>query len=595
MKKILLAALLLLMILPGAFAREYSYLNPPSISIMDFDVNMPGIRYEDDFGEFNDKEFYGRLINQTLLTVLIQKNSSNDFVVLRDDMGGLLANPLEFTEARYFPTLLKIYDKKYVEAALGNNNYTPADLYSKNADAFSYADLDFVVLGNVYQAAEKISVNVRVLNTSRGEELFSYIGTIEQDLSNINEVCDQIAGNIITDILKNYCSQFIIKVKENIDADKEPLYFCQSRQEYDNEDNTINYNDTFKKDVYRETYYWILPGDYVFTVYSGVKKSVHEIPVAINPREIKVIEINETHFEIDTGELVISGVAPTDAYSVEIKEKVKDAEYLWEIEKGGLTTQAPINFTFKNGDFVPDRDDDDKDDEKKKETGDAYWVYNSFANEIVVTNLKLSQYEIILTPVAESVKRKGITGIVFISSREIERSDPVSVDLERDREVTVDIEDFNIVRGGEVDAYQQTRITFLFDPAFVDENTHLFVESFGSTGYLLINEIEKLVIEDEYDQEQWEDLAGRSFYVWMTRDDDDTFYDAFISYESIVAENDRILFTEFRKRPRTAVLSSSSAPSAPSSRSAEASGGGEEEPRGIVAFFQNLFGGRNKD
>ena len=566
MKKIFLITILLSSVIFSITAREYSYLNPPSISIMDFDVNMSEITYGENEKQLVSREYYGKLVNQTLLTILIQKNSDNEVIISGNDIAEITANDKMFEDARYFPTLLKIYDKKYVESALGNNNYTVGDLYTKNADAFDYAALDFVVLGNVYETSDKIGVNVRVLSTSRGEELFSYIGFINDDLGNLNEVCDNIAENIITDLLKNYCSQFIIKIKDNADTEKDPLYFCQSSQEYDNEDGTISYNDTFKKGVYSEHYYWILPGDYVFTVYSKTNKSVHELPVTIDPREIKIIEVNEDHFEVDTGSLTIGGIAPTDAYSVNITEKVKDAEYLWEIGEIKDSDRKNYRFTFNAGKFDHTYDD--------QETDKPLWIYNSFNNEILISNLMISQYDVTVTPVADSIKRKGITGIVYISSKEIETSDEVAINLDVEKDTDIDIEDFNIRKASTVESYQQTRITFLFNPAFDGDDTELYVDSQGSLGYLLISNIEKLVIEDEYSKEEWEDLAGKTFLVEMERDGE--YYSAFLSYDSIAAEDDKIIVAEFKKQAKLITQDSAGAPA-------------EEEERGIANFFKNLF------
>lgn len=573
MKKILLITILLSSIIFSATAREYNYLNPPSISIMDFDVNMSEVTYGESDSQLVGKDYYGKLINQTLLTILIQKNSDNQVLISGDDIASVTANDKMFNNARYFPTLLKIYDKKYVESALGDNNFTVGDLYSKNADAFDYADLDFVVLGNVYETSDQIGVNVRVLNTARGEELFSYIGFIDNNLTNLNRVCENIAENIITDLLKNYCSQFIIKIKDNTDTGKDPIYFCQSSQEYDNEDNTISYNDTFKKGVFSESYYWILPGDYVFTVYSKTNKSVHEIPVTIDPREIKIIEVNEEHFEVDTGTLTIGGIFPTDAYSVNIKEKVKDAEYLWEIGEMKDSDRKNYRFTFNAGEFDHTYDD--------QETDKPLWIYNSFNNEIYISNLMISQYDVTVTPVAESIKRKGITGIVYISSKEIETSDEVSVNLDSENDEKIEIADFNIRKASNGDSYQQTRITFLFNPAFDGEKTELFVDSQGDLGYLLIRNIEKLVVEDEYSKEEWENLAGKTFLVEMERDGE--YYSTFLSYDGIEAEDDKIIVAEFKRQAKLLTLDSSG--------TAAGTSVAAQEERGIINWFKKVFGG----
>ena len=582
MKRLLLITLLLSTFIFSTFAKEYSYLEPPSISIMDFDVNMETSQYvvNDDVVRY-DQDYYGQLINQTLLTVLIQKNSANDVYIAQDNIAGFHSNDKRFDEARYFPTLLKIYDKKYVETALGNNNYTVNDLYSRNADAFDYADLDFVVLGNVYRSSDKIILNVRVLSTTRGEELFSYIGTINSDMSNLNSVCNAIAGNIITDLLKNYCSQFVIKVQEKdddgkdvrVDADKQAFYFCQSRQEYDNENEKVSYNDTFKKDVYTDYYYWILPGDYVFTVYSKVNQTVHEIPVTIDPREIKLVEITEDHFEVEKGSLTVTGIFPTDGYNFSIKEKVKDVKYLWEINQNNDDATKEYNFTFMDGE-IEDNDDFDSWDIDKENDDEPKISYNSFTNEIKIRDLNISSYDVIVTPVAKSIQRKGVTGIVYISSREIETSDEVLADLNTEKDVIIDIKDFGIKEFNPGDAFQQTRLTFLLDKAFDDKTVHLYVTNQDVEGYVPIRNIEKLIIEDEYSEEEWEALSGQSFMVTMIREG--IVYFRYISFEEIKASNDKIIILDLSKSSGAVELSADSS---------DKSGGG------IGGFMSNLFKG----
>ncbi|MBF9014987.1 MULTISPECIES: hypothetical protein [unclassified Oceanispirochaeta] len=582
MKRLLLITLLLSTFIFSTFAKEYSYLEPPSISIMDFDVNMETSQYviNDDVVRY-DQDYYGQLINQTLLTILIQKNSANDVYIAQDNIAGFHSNDKRFNEARYFPTLLKIYDKKYVETALGNNNYTVNDLYSRNAAAFDYADLDFVVLGNVYRSSDKIILNVRVLSTTRGEELFSYIGTINSDMSNLNSVCNAIAGNIITDLLKNYCSQFVIKVQEKdedgkdvrVDADKQAFYFCQSREEYDNENEKVSYNDTFKKDVYTDYYYWILPGDYVFTVYSKVNQTVHEIPVTIDPREIKLVEITEDHFEVEKGSLTVTGIFPTDGYNFSIKEKVKDVKYLWEINQNNDDATKEYNFTFIDGE-IEDNDDFDSWDIEKENDDEPKISYNSFTNEIKIRDLNISSYDVIVTPVAKSIQRKGVTGIVYISSREIETSDEVLADLNTEKDVIIDIKDFGIKEFNPGDAFQQTRLTFLFDKAFDDKTVHLYVTNQDVEGYVPIRNIEKLIIEDEYSEEEWEALSGQSFMVTMIREG--IVYFRYISFEEIKASNDKIIILDLSKASGSVELSADSS---------DKSGGG------IGGFMSNLFKG----
>lgn len=586
MKRVLLVTIILSTFVFSAFAKEYSYLNPPSISIMDFDVNMETSQYvvNDDVVRY-DQDYYGQLINQTLLTVLIQKNSANDVFIQQDDIAGFYSNDKNFDEARYFPTLLKIYDKKYVENALGNNNYTVNDLYSRNADAFDYADLDFVVLGNVYRSTDSIILNVRLLSTTRGEELYSYIGTINSDLSNLNSVCNSMASNIITDILKNYCSQFIIKVQDDkdnkgqkVDHEEtlEPYYFCQSRQEYDNEDNQVSYNDTYKKSVEKDLYYWILPGDYVFTVYSKTNQTVHEIPITIDPREIKLVEITDKHFEVEKGSLTLTGIFPTDGYNFKIKEKIKDVKYLWEINQESNDETREYNFQFLNGEII-DNNSDDKWDATPNEVkdGEATVSYNSYTNEIKFRDLNISAYDVSVTPVAKSIQRKGVSGIVYISSKEIETSDEVPADLNVEKDLTIDIEEFDIKKYESEESFQQTRLTILFDKAFDDATVLLHVENQGIKGFIPINNIEKLIIEDEYSEEDWEALAGQSFMVSVYREH--VFFTKQLKFEDIIASKDNIVILDLSNKSGAIEVGADTSVS---------SGGG------ISGFFSGLFKGK---
>lgn len=486
MKKGILFLFILLSLTGTLAAKEYSYLNPPTISVMDFEVTIEEPVVQENY---IDKAYYGQLVNHTLVTMLIRKNTARD---------------VEVGIARYFPTLLKIYDKKYVESALQANNFSVGDLYQKNSEAFNYADLDFVVLGNVYETKREkqyIGINVRVLNTYRGEELFSYIGLIDIDLSNLYEVCGRISENIIVDILKNYCSQVIIKETRSTDmefrvpSDADYLLFCQSKQEWDNENAIISTNDTFKKTINGETFYWILPGDYIITVYNKPYKSVAEIPVTINPREIKLIELRKEHFLVDTGTITIQNVFPVDAFGFIIKEKVRDAEYIWEIGMDLGEEVQEHRVTFRRGDF---------DSASESELGPR-WVYKAATNEIIISNISLSKYDIRVAPVAESISKESITGIAKIALRRIETSAPIEVDLKRDREVVLNIDDFGVRKDFEVEAFKKTRVTFLMQPAFSRGYVELEVNDGDTFGYLLLTNIEKLVIEDEYNQEDWGD------------------------------------------------------------------------------------------
>ena len=79
MKKFILVLIVITLPLILANAKEYSYLDPPTISVMDFEVTVGKkvIREKDKEPIILDQEYLGKLINHTLVTVLIERNASN--------------------------------------------------------------------------------------------------------------------------------------------------------------------------------------------------------------------------------------------------------------------------------------------------------------------------------------------------------------------------------------------------------------------------------------------------------------------------------------------------------------------------------------
>ncbi len=510
MKKCLIVLLLLALQATTIGAKEYSYLTPPTLSVMDFEVTIQKKILIVEKGKepvVVDEEHLGELINHTLVTVLIQKNASNTIDIKEDRKFPRYLKGIE--QARYFPPLLKIYDKKYVELALQQNNFRLQDLYDKNAEAFNFADLDFVVLGNVFEEKDRYGLNVRVLNTYRGEELYSYARFISKDLSDIHEACSDVAENIIIDILKNYCCQFMVKRTEEVldktdaeEADpKDFLLFCQSKQEIDNENLAIPSNDTYKKLIYSDLYYWILPGDYIVTVYGRENKSIREIEFTINPREIKLIPLEKEHFEEERGSIVIGGVFPVDSFTFHIEEKPKDAEYIWEVGREYEQIQRKYENTFKEGKFDPAPDQEQF----------ASWSYQAATNEIIIKNVGLAKYEVKVTPVAEAISKDSITGIVKLSSRQIETSKPIEVDLKAEKHVVINIDDFQIKKEFEVESYRLAKVSIFFNPGFskerIDVKEKVYFGPDYREGFILLRDIEKLVIEDEYSKDEWDALT----------------------------------------------------------------------------------------
>ena len=524
MKKVIMIFAFILLMLPVLGAKEYSVLSPPTISVMDFEVNMEEPRVE---GDVVSRRYFGELINHTLVTVLIQKNNALDLLIPRDDY----YYSEDAGDARYFPPLLKIFDKKYVETALTENNYAVSDLYTKDNNAFAFPDLDFIVLGNVFDSVQnKISLNVRLLNTYRGEELFSYTGLINKDMSNLYEVCDYIASSIISDILKNYCSQVV--VRRNSLAPKGVAFdlFCQASRVRDNVDNTITMNDTYKKGIIESSHYWVLPGDYTVTVYNRENKAVNELPFNIQPREIKLIELEPQHFEVASGSLTITNLPPTESYIFQIKEKARDAEYIWEIGRDLSSTLQEFTFVFNGGVF----------DREPGETGPR-WSYRSAGNELIINGLSLTSYDVTVTPVAESISKESITGIVKISSRAIETSDPYTVDLRVDSSTEASLNDFNLKTDTTDGGFQKTRITFIMNPAFDGKPVELSVGDGNRMGFLILDNIEKLVIEDGYGEAEWKELPYFNFRL----EKDNRIFTAKYLPSALAADRDLVVFVDF--------------------------------------------------
>lgn len=605
MKKLIIISLAFCVAAVMLPAKEYSYLDPPTISVMDFEVNIEEPLVS---GTPVSKEYFGQLINHTLVTVLIQKNNEFGLVIpghphynalnYADSREGF-EGPLK-TDAEFFPPLLKIYDKKYVETALRENNFTVNDLYTKSPEAFNFPDLDFVVLGNVFRyQGDKIALNVRVLNTYRGEELFAYSEFIDEDMSGLYEVCDLIAHQILIDILTNYCSQVLVKSIKFVNPNQFPdleswaaeqarwegenpyQLFYQSRQEKDNTDEVITANDTFKKKIVRDRYYFMLPGNYVLSVYNEDKQSVQEIPVELKPREIKVVQLKTSHLDTVTGSITIENWKPTDAYRVEIVELERDAKYLWEVGNDMLGDVGEAEWrNFRDGDVEKRRDvPAGAEGEGTESPAQTVWLYNAARQELSISRLPLMKYSVRITPLPDNISKEDIFGILRVSSRAIESSDAVDADLRFEKDITLDIADFGVTDSVVSDVFQTTRVTFLIPEAF-EMDTILFNYSESDReGNLAFYGYEKLVVEGMYTEEEWNDFISVQ-YTFNGSDNQGLRRTARLSLpkESIEAKRDSIYVIALRE----------------SSLSPFAIDTGEEEKKGLGGFLERLFGG-NKD
>ncbi len=573
MKKWILFIAVLITVAVLAPAKEYSYLDPPTISVMDFEVNIEEPLVE---GNPVSKEYFGKLINHSLVTVLIQKNNEFGLVIpghphypkLNYADANENEQPPFKTDAEFFPPLLKIYDKKYVETALAENSYTVNDLYTKSPDAFNFPELDFVVLGNVFEYEnDKIAVNVRLLNTYRGEELFAYNEFIYDDMHGLYEACDLIAHKILIDILTNYCSQVMVKsiqfanpneyqtadewqsVQRRISGDNPYQLFLQSREEVNNTAEIIPANHTFKKPIRRDQFYFMLPGTYVLTVYNEVKQSIQEIPIEIAPRDIKIFQLEEEHLETLTGSIVIQNWKPTDAFEIEVTELERDAKYLWEVGNDRLGDAAkPLRRNFKDGDFLPTPGGTGPDGGNEKGNAlEPVWLYNAAKQELSITRLPLMKYAVRLTPLPDNISKENIFGILRVSSKGIEKTNAVDADLRFEREVLLDMEDFGVKFSETENVFKTTRITFLIPEAFEMGWVRFGYTEGDREGRLFFWNYEKLVVEGTYTEEEWNDFVNVR-YELEGGETGNTRLAAFdFSKEEIEAERDKIVVVELKE------------------------------------------------
>ncbi|MCX7023899.1 MAG: hypothetical protein NT080_04690 [Spirochaetes bacterium] len=550
MKRVLLIVALALAFVLPASTQDFTFLQPPTLAVMDFEVSMSAAENE------ATKTFYGQLISQALLTVLVQQNAAPQVETPRDkylgapeynkENPGLAGSAQAATELRrYFPPIFKIFDKKYVELALQNNNFTTRDLYTKSVGAYAFTDLDYLVLGNVYEtrigSGEKqrdaIGFNVRVLNTKRAEELYSYSEVVDSDLRDLPAACARIAQLIMRDILNSHCAQFVIKESAEVSEspeEKSLLFFWQSRQIRKDDATVADSDDSHKRMVAKETFYWALPGQYVISVYNSVTQQIKTIPFTLAPRDIYHITIEKQHLESERGTITIKGVLPTDSYRFEAVPEKQREQYWWEI---GVSSNPPPGFTVEisNGEEPlvymtwPDKLRHTKDEAVKA-------VFRPASNDIVIGNIQISGYEVTATAQPSS-GASAITGWWRVSSRLFVRSSPYRVDLHTQKDVSIAIADFRLQEKKALEAPRKTKVSFLFNPGF-ESQALLKIDDTLNSNWMYWRDKEKLTIESEYSQADWDALPDVS-YTFM-----------FLYRPSVSGEVDGgIIFTRSFKKP----------------------------------------------
>jgi hypothetical protein len=550
MKRTLIILAVLVVAAATTQAQAYTFLNPPTLAVMDFEVSMSAADKE------ASKSYYGQLISQAILSVLVQQNASDVVSTPREvekvpgtpvyspgaearpSTGFALFGPSKEERAAeaargqdiryYFPPIFKIFDKKYVELALQNGNFTTRDLYTKAAGAFGFTDLDFLVLGNVYETKagtrDAVGFNVRVLNTKRAEELYSYAAVVDRDLHDLPVACATISQMIMRDILNSHCAQFVITKAADVNGLNTPFanvpsqntqgdapnyrLFWQSRQ-VEKDDNTVaDSGDSDKREVKEDLFYWALPGQYVISLYNIDTQQVRTIPFTLAAGDIKHVAIQRPHLEAEKGSITIGGIFPTDSYKFVIAEEKRTEQYWWEIgqkPRGG----KPITVKFENGEKPEVTFGDEKKaaaaaDVQMADARSPSAEYRAATNEIVVRNVMLSAYSI----TANSQPPAGasdVTGSWRVSTRLAVQSKPLPIDLRAQKDMRLMVADFGLQEKKALDMPRKTKVTFFFNPGFGFWN-YLTIDDQVNVDSLWWRDKTKVTIESEYSPADWDAL-----------------------------------------------------------------------------------------
>jgi hypothetical protein len=135
--------------------------------------------------------------------------------------------------------------------------------------------------------------------------------------------------------------------------------------------------------------------------------------------------------------------------------------------------------------------------------------YRAATNEVVVRNIALSGYDVTATAQPSS-GTSGITGWWKVSSRLFVRSSPLRVDLHTQKDAKITIADFKLQEKKVLDAPRKTKVSFLFNPGFGSQ-AWLEIDDMLNNNWLWWRDKEKITIESEYSQADWDALPDVSY------------------------------------------------------------------------------------
>lgn len=624
MKKINFLLLLFFLMVSLGFARDFTNLKPPSIAVIDFINNTGseelGGKNLDQVVNIHGNE-WGQILSQALLSALIQQNNYHyAFPAKKCAIIG------EFPVSA-FP-LLKIIDKKYVEEALADSKYSVSDYYRKSGELFQIAELDFLVIGNIYEsqlvppnkgqknAAETrrqndkdglkekqdfLSGHIRVLNLKRGEEIFSYNFAVQRDFKDLKEIFSNLAYLIVGNILKSQKTNFQIAVSEEIFENERntaenslkeiPLRVFFRPKRIINQENIVEpSNDTHyieilinpEKDAgnYNSGFLSFLPGDYELLVYHKLKDSISQYDIKLNAREYNKHIIKKEDFKTQSSTITINNVKPTDNFSLYLEEKEQSLKYFWEVSQGVSRQPKTLRFQFRAGNI-----------ENINSLGlvSINGFYDSYNNQVVIEGIIPSVYQLrILQNSRLSVS--GVTGIQKYSINAVRSTEPQTINLEKERQVTLSFqklissaekrvipkvsqptrsskeeaddedededEDVEGDKPEEEEIYrpsftreresdlQKIKISFIFNPGFNYKEIKMYLDK--SKNFISIKDTQKIILEESYLQSEWKKLSYEYIKYRFEVDGLQTVA-GIITKKDIERDPDKIIIIDFTK------------------------------------------------
>ena len=478
------------------FSRDYSFMDPPRIAVMDLEetknsigtfssyINVPSANtLYTDLG-------LGSAVSNALLTQLIKKDGPG----------------------RQLFSALKVYDKKYIELALKDNNYNINDLYALKPDVFKVTNIDYVIVGNVYElnggsegGGSQYGVNLRVLSIGRAEELLSYQLRVNLDLSNLDTACDMFSRRLISDILKNYYSK--IRIIRNEIEDEEFRCFIRPKFVRDNEDRIVNSNDTHYESINDKInkVFELLPGEYDLLIYHP-KYEIKKMTINLNPREYKEISLRASDFEPMVGsKLIISDVFPTDNFRMYIKGKSQELFYFWEIDNYKGEAVIETKKTIHEIEFNKEQNY-----QLGKSVGSVMVQYDSSNNRLIIDKLDPSIYDVEVVP--EGSRKSSITGIKEMILTDSRFYKTVNFNLKTNKTVNTSLNDLLIAKKVIDDNLMVNKVSFILNPAFINQTVYVTINN----NTIPLIDIEKLIVSDNISK--WDfDARGEDYITYSFR------------------------------------------------------------------------------